>query len=220
MQSRMRLLVLRALAGGYTTAQALREFLTPESGSMFSYSSTGGERIRYEKRRRERREEAWIDRQRAAEEAKALKEKYRQLANALYELKTKGFVIERIDKDKKIKLIFSGKGKKLKKILEQKEKLLLPSVSRYQGEPDAAAKIISFDIPEKIAWKRRWLRSALHRLEFKMIHQSFWLGNIKLPAVFLKDLVEMKIFEYIEIFTVNKQGTLKKLHIDSPVVGK
>ena len=71
--------------------------------------------------------------------------------------------------------------------------------------------IISFDIPEKFRRKRDWLREVIRNLGYKMIHQSVWIGKTGIPKQFILDLEEMNILEYVEVFEINKRGSLKKL---------
>lgn len=71
--------------------------------------------------------------------------------------------------------------------------------------------IISFDIPEKLRRKRDWLREVIKNLGFKMIHQSVWVGRGKIPVDFIKDLENLKILEFVEIFEIKKTGSLNKI---------
>ncbi len=76
-----------------------------------------------------------------------------------------------------------------------------------QGSP----VIISFDIPERLRRKRDWLREVVKNLGFKMIHKSVWVGRGKIPEDFIKDLEDLKILEFVEIFEVNKTGSLNQI---------
>ena len=44
-----------------------------------------------------------------------------------------------------------------------------------------------------------------------MIHKSVWIGKEKIPQELIIDLEELKILNFVEIFEVTKQGTLKKV---------
>jgi DNA-binding PadR family transcriptional regulator len=79
---------------------------------------------------------------------------------------------------------------------------------------DGALKIIIFDIPEKESRKRLWLRCALRNLNFKMIQKSVWVGKANLPQQFIKDLEQIDILLFIEIFSITKKGSLKHLEIN------
>ncbi|MBI3459276.1 hypothetical protein HY061_03390 [Candidatus Azambacteria bacterium] len=72
--------------------------------------------------------------------------------------------------------------------------------------------IISFDIPEKYRKNRNWLRGVLKFLNFEMIHQSTWMGKIKMPQKLLEQFEKKEILKYIKIFEVTKTGTLKELN--------
>lgn len=74
-------------------------------------------------------------------------------------------------------------------------------------------KIIAFDIPETERKKRRWLRSVLCSMEFEMIQKSVWAGRVVIPEDFISDLKELNIIDKVEIFTINKLGSLEKLSI-------
>jgi len=86
----------------------------------------------------------------------------------------------------------------------------LPS-KYYKKEIQNSSIIISFDIPERLRRKRDWIREVIRNLGFEMVHQSVWIGNVKIPKVFILDLENLNILEYVEIFEITKSGTLKKL---------
>ncbi len=44
-----------------------------------------------------------------------------------------------------------------------------------------------------------------------MAQKSVWIGKTKVPQKFLNDLDDLDISDYVEIFTVNKSGSLRKL---------
>ena len=67
------------------------------------------------------------------------------------------------------------------------------------------------DIPESERKKRAWLRSALKNLNFKMIQQSVWIGKVRIPEEFLRDLRNMHLTEYVEIFEISKAGSLQQI---------
>lgn len=86
-----------------------------------------------------------------------------------------------------------------------------PSVVVYRSEPAAGVTIITFDVPEKERWKRDWLRAVLRRLGFKPVQQSVWVGKVKVPIEFLKDLKALHLVRCVEIFQITKSGTLEQL---------
>ncbi len=65
--------------------------------------------------------------------------------------------------------------------------------------------IISFDIPGPQRHLRDWLRNQIKIYNYKMIHQSLWLGPGPLPKNFLKKLNQLKIRKNIKIFAVKKK---------------
>jgi len=99
------------------------------------------------------------------------------------------------------------KGKKKLKFINEQFVLKLPS-KLYKKESDNNLKIIIFDIPEEDSRKRKWLRNNLVALNFSKLQKSVWAGENKLPEDFISDIKDMNIFQYIEIFSVNRMGTI------------
>ena len=98
-----------------------------------------------------------------------------------------------------------------KKLIEISEKISIKLPRRfYKKENDKNLKIIIFDIPEEESRKRLWLRQSLFALGFSKLQKSVWVGSIKLPKDFIEDLKVIDIFQYIEIFSVSKEGTIGK----------
>ncbi len=81
----------------------------------------------------------------------------------------------------------------------------------YSLEVGDELKIIVFDIPEKLAVWRKWIRSVLKNLGFTMIQKSVWLGKNILPEEFIKDLRKNELIKFVEIFAITKSGTLKQI---------
>jgi len=86
-----------------------------------------------------------------------------------------------------------------------------------QGYPEYTARasketiIVCFDIPETMKGQRAWLRSALRNLRMNMHQRSLWIGKTVLPKKFIKDMHERGLFDYVDIFSVSRGGTLEKL---------
>jgi len=78
-------------------------------------------------------------------------------------------------------------------------------------EPSPNLVILSYDFPVRDRILRDRVREILKILDFKMIHQSLWVGKIKIPKELLKYLEEIEALKYIEILEVTKQGTLEKI---------
>lgn len=125
----------------------------------------------------------------------------------LYRLKKDGLVEESKREDGRF-LEITAKGKI---ILQKIKSRILPDNKKYRNEDEGVFKIIIFDVPESEAKKRVWLRCALRHLNFKMLQKSVWAGKAKLPREFLDDLNRTNLFPYVEIFAINKSGSLSQL---------
>ena len=133
-----------------------------------------------------------------------IQERKTRLQKFIHKMKRDG-LIETIGKDKtKIKISLKGQAK-LKDL-----KNALPG-RQYPINPKNTFTIISFDIPEKLRRKRNWFREVIKNLGFGMIHQSVWVGKVKIPEVLIQELEQLNILKYIEIFEISKTGTLEKL---------
>ena len=132
----------------------------------------------------------------------------------LYHLKKEGFVRESEEENhKKLELTTAGRRKLdlLRSELDKKLKSALPEVTLYEKKRGDRYIIIVFDIPEKERRKRAWLRSVLKNLGFAMLQKSVWLGKAKLPENFILDLKRLNLFEFIEILSITKSGTLRQV---------
>ena len=121
------------------------------------------------------------------------------------DLKKQGFILKR-----KRTLLLTKAGRKHFEKITEDIKRIIPK-RNYAQQPGKDLVIVSFDIPEKQRGKRDWLRSVLINLGLKFYHQSLWMGYIIIPEEFLHDLTRIEIDQYVAIFTVGKQGTLKKI---------
>ena len=131
-----------------------------------------------------------------------LKSRKRRFQKFISKMKQDGLICE-IDGDN---FAISAKGKvKLVKLKNN-----LPG-RHYEKENQNNPVIISFDVPERLRRKRNWLREVIKNLGFEMIHQSVWIGKVKIPQDMIVDLENLKILEYVEIFEISKKGTLQKL---------
>ncbi|MCK9187466.1 MAG: CRISPR-associated endonuclease Cas2 [Candidatus Colwellbacteria bacterium] len=138
----------------------------------------------------------------------------KNIKNVIYKLKKDG-LIEYKNNQKGLKIILTTEGKN---ILEKAKKSALPDFKKYKKEApnsDKSSKIIIFDIPEKERRKRAWLRSAITNLGFKQLQQSVWAGNKAIPKSFLKDLKDLRILKFVEIFSIDKLGTIKPIKFES-----
>jgi len=82
--------------------------------------------------------------------------------------------------------------------------------SRYLKRVGKETLVISYDIPRKFNSERNWLRSQLLLLDFKLIHQSTWIGRNEISEEFLNDLRVRKIYKCVHIFSIGKTGSLKR----------
>lgn len=103
----------------------------------------------------------------------------------------------------------TGKGKN--KINALKEKRDQAPRTVYPYENHGNLMIVTFDIPEKERKKRNWLRIVLINFGFRMLQKSVWIGKVKIPAEFIRDLKELGLAHYVEIFEVGKSGTLREV---------
>jgi DNA-binding transcriptional regulator PaaX len=101
--------------------------------------------------------------------------------------------------------------------LRQKFTAAFPEPS-YSAAATQQWSIVTFDIPESMKKKREWLRFALKRLGFTMLHKSVWIGKVTLPVEFLNDLDSLGLLPYVHILAVTKAGSLKHLNSFSSVV--
>ncbi|MBI3638399.1 hypothetical protein HY227_01490 [Candidatus Wolfebacteria bacterium] len=132
-----------------------------------------------------------------------LRRKYQKM---IYKLKKDG-LIEIKNKNNNKFFTLTQRGKK--KISALKNKLLGAEYKKEQGDKII---IVIFDIPENQKKKREWLRWVLKNLEFKMIQKSVWLGKTKIPQEFIKDLNNLKLIDFVEIFEITKTGSLKEIY--------
>ena len=178
------------------TFDLLDAFLSAGYGASYS-------KLKYELSRREKA------RGRKSTESNVQRETRQRYYNFIYKLKRDGLVEEKIRKDKKIFTI-TKKGREKLLLLRDQNRKKLPKTP-YSKEEGTKFIIVTFDVPEKERRKRDWLREALKNLGFKMIQKSVWLGKIKIPKIFLDDLVELKLIDFVEIFEVGRAGTLKHI---------
>lgn len=109
---------------------------------------------------------------------------YRQetLKNAYWRAKKEGLVEERSN-------ISSLTNKGLKEVR--------PFTAKSLGKK--ARLIIMFDIPEKQAAKRQYLRDMLKSLEFKQVQKSVWATNLDHKSLLIEAIAELKLEGCVEI---------------------
>lgn len=129
-----------------------------------------------------------------------IKQRQQDFYNIVYQLQRDGFIKK--TENRKLLITILGK-KKYEKILSR-----LPK-RNHKPQTDSSLKVFIFDIPEKEKHKRKWLRSQLRDLGFRMVQKSVWMGRKKIPREFLEDIQELKLLAYIEIFAVTKTGSIR-----------
>ncbi|GEM_PF-5840537 len=70
--------------------------------------------------------------------------------------------------------------------------------------------IIAYDIPERIRSERNRLRELLALMEFQQIQKSVWFANKKVTKEFVALLSERRLLDFVQIFEVNKSGTIER----------
>ena len=128
-------------------------------------------------------------------------------------------MMHRLRKDGLIENTAEGIGvritKKAKKLLTEtltKSGVTFPE-RNYTKEKSHTITLILFDIPERYRKKREWLRGALRMLGFELLQRSAWIGSVGVPKQFLKDIRDMKINEYVDIVSIAKSGTIRRINV-------
>ncbi len=152
------------------------------------------------------REHSRIESRRA--EAKRERELRRSFYVMLSKLKKEG-LIESKEKRRGGLLSLTKKGKKALLLLRKREERALPHIG--SAESGGSFIIVAFDIPERERRKRDWLRETLRGFGLAMIQRSVWIGKVKLPQEFINTLQQLNLLEKVEIFEINKTGTLRHL---------
>lgn len=126
----------------------------------------------------------------------------------MYKLEKDGLMIKtKTESGNVFKITARGKNK----IGALKEKRDQTPRAVYPYEKHDNLMIVTFDIPEKERKKRNWLRMVLINFGFRMLQKSVWIGKVKMPAEFVRDLKELGLAHYVEIFEIGKRGTLHEV---------
>lgn len=78
----------------------------------------------------------------------------------------------------------------------------------YQNKRDATWRVVTYDVPEREREKRVWIRAALISLQFSPLQESVWVGARTISSSFLRDLKEMRMLKYVQIFEIRRRGTI------------
>ncbi|MFA6494940.1 MAG: hypothetical protein WC246_01055 [Candidatus Paceibacterota bacterium] len=122
-------------------------------------------------------------------------------------------MVHKIVEERGIIVTITRQGKQKLRSLENTMETSLPT-ARYGAKPEVAGSgvtIVTFDIPEEKRRKRDWLRNALRDLGFAMVHKSVWMGKDGVPEDFLRDVRDLALGDYVEIFQITKAGSLRKM---------
>lgn len=138
------------------------------------------------------------------------KDQKKRYYDLLYRLSKDGLIEARIENSRKFFTLTKKGEDKLEKLSNSLNKNLLPPNHYESGKGDKFILVI-FDIPEKERRKRDWVRESLKNMGLKLAQKSVWLGKIKIPRSFLRDLHDLKLVDHVEIFEINKTGSLEKL---------
>lgn len=138
------------------------------------------------------------------------KDQKKRYYDLLYRLSKDGLIEARIENSRKFFTLTKKGEDKLEKLSNSLNKNLLPP-NHYESEKGDKFILVIFDIPEKERRKRDWVRESLKNMGLKLAQKSVWLGKIKIPRSFLRDLHDLKLVDHVEIFEINKTGSLEKL---------
>ncbi|PIR86837.1 MAG: hypothetical protein COU11_03195 [Candidatus Harrisonbacteria bacterium CG10_big_fil_rev_8_21_14_0_10_49_15] len=139
-------------------------------------------------------------------EAKLNKSAKKRFSQLTYELRRDQLIA--IDpKSQKFQITTTGRDW-LHQFLKKKS----PELPEYnpKTQPQKTVTVFSYDIPEKQRIYRNWVRATVVSFGMKPLQQSVYIGKIKLPEEFIKDLVSFELDEYVEIFEITKAGTLRQ----------
>ncbi len=123
-------------------------------------------------------------------------------------------LVRKQKKEEGIYIKITSKGvTHLRYIEERTEYALPPPNYKNDLEKIGNVTIITFDVPEIERKKRDWLRCALRNMDSEMIHKSVWMCQNGVPEGFLEDIRDLNLSDYMEIFQINKKGTLARFNI-------
>ena len=118
---------------------------------------------------------------------------------------------ELIEKNKNLWKITKDGLLKLKECKKECEQNEIKSIILNKSKLSQNIVVVSYDIPKIRRNERLWTIEILKILGFEMIHQSFWIGKIKLPQEFLEELKKRGILDCFRFFEINKTGNLKEV---------
>jgi DNA-binding PadR family transcriptional regulator len=199
-------IILKRLDDGELAMNDLFDFLMSRTleGSGYGLSKEGYKAFK---------KRSWRRRVAMNAENQEVEEKQR-FYNMMHNLHKQGLVTKEKQGVKTVVSITKKGGEKwraLKKFFARRNPADRPTVkpNSYPKIKSPSSIIVSFDIPEKEAYKRVWIRSVLRNLDYKILHESVWIGNNALPKELLDECRRMNMTKYIHIFSVLRKGTIK-----------
>lgn len=125
-----------------------------------------------------------------------------RIRRALAHMKSKGWI--------KGNLMVTKEG-------QQRINTFVPEVRQYPKRWEGVWYLVSFDIPERLAWKRNNFRTALVCMGFGKLHASLWIS----PYNFLGDVGEYCkrecLARYVMLATSEKLGTRQSCELADQV---
>lgn len=131
-------------------------------------------------------------------------------------------MMHRLKKDGLIEYQKQQKGIITAFLTEKAKKTLLGSWSgeaatalpkrEYEKKKSQTVMLVLFDIPERYRKKRDWLRATLLMLGFELLQRSAWIGSVAIPERFLEDMRDMQINQFVEIVSIARSGTIKRIN--------
>ncbi len=79
---------------------------------------------------------------------------------------------------------------------------------KYNVRPIKSLVIVSFDVPEYARKRRNWLRAYLVSFGLKKLQKSVWVGKCGIPEEFIRDLKDLEMLAWVQIFSVTRRGTM------------
>lgn len=125
----------------------------------------------------------------------------------LRKLQQDGLVVK---KQRKNNLLWRLTPAGIKTLIHLDKRMPLP-VPRYATTPSGHLIIVTFDIPEKMRRKRKWLRDVLRNNYFSMMHKSVWIGKRTLPKAFIADLHRHNLLRCVRILSVRTMGNISEV---------
>ena len=148
-----------------------------------------------------------LDQKRYSSESRARAK--RSLSSILSRLKDEGLV-QRTGPKKKSVWQITPKGRFYLQRVKPRQKRPPPIACATLPPTDGIIRLVSFDIPEKDRWKRKWLRTQLIAYGYAMLHKSVFTGKRPLPHEFIQAIDGLRLGAQIHIVGITKSGTLTK----------